>query len=329
MFLQEEVVSWRRARPRASCKTAKQNCAPCWVVGATARLDRAPVDRDGAPRFGLHQPWLVVDVLLERDGGSARADGAVLRSGAPGHLVKVGESGGAGRSCDARRRRRNIARPESMWRLLAPWITCGEARIERSAVYTFPFAHRKRWRDRRLFIAGDAAHQTPPFLGQECAPGSGMPRTCLEVSRPDCSTLPVGARAARSRVHERGARGQHHSRPRCEGRGRARPALPRRRQGEMGTCRRRSPGFPCREKRDLFPQPVPPTARASMPRSAATLFALFRLESRRRFSVIRSRPEAILLRPDRYVYGVARSRAEAEKLVEGASRESRTAEPHH
>jgi hypothetical protein len=39
--------------------------------------------------------------------------------------------------------------------------------------------------------------------------------------------------------------------------------------------------------------------------------------------------EAILLRPDRYVYGTASSVAEAKQLVEEVSREPRTAESHH
>jgi 3-(3-hydroxy-phenyl)propionate hydroxylase len=39
--------------------------------------------------------------------------------------------------------------------------------------------------------------------------------------------------------------------------------------------------------------------------------------------------EAILLRPDRYVHGVARNAAELIVLLRGASLESRTPEPHH
>jgi 3-(3-hydroxy-phenyl)propionate hydroxylase len=38
--------------------------------------------------------------------------------------------------------------------------------IRRSRVYTFHARMADRWRDRRIFLAGDAAHLTPPFAGQ-------------------------------------------------------------------------------------------------------------------------------------------------------------------
>jgi 3-(3-hydroxy-phenyl)propionate hydroxylase len=54
--------------------------------------------------------------------------------------------------------------------LLAPW-DCGPLRIERRAVYRFHGLVANRWRDRRALIAGDAAHQTPPFAGQGMCAG--------------------------------------------------------------------------------------------------------------------------------------------------------------
>jgi 3-(3-hydroxy-phenyl)propionate hydroxylase len=64
-----------------------------------------------------------------------------------------------------------LSRPEEVWALLQKWITPEQARIERSAVYTFHSVLAAGWRAGRLLIAGDAAHQTPPFMGQGMCAG--------------------------------------------------------------------------------------------------------------------------------------------------------------
>ncbi len=38
--------------------------------------------------------------------------------------------------------------------------------LRRSRVYTFHARMADRWRERRIFLVGDAAHLTPPFAGQ-------------------------------------------------------------------------------------------------------------------------------------------------------------------
>ena len=50
--------------------------------------------------------------------------------------------------------------------LIEPWTPKGTYELRRAAVYQFHAATADRWRVGRVFIAGDAAHQTPPFLGQ-------------------------------------------------------------------------------------------------------------------------------------------------------------------
>jgi flavoprotein hydroxylase len=58
------------------------------------------------------------------------------------------------------------------WRLLEPWgVRPENAKLERHAVYTFGARWADRWRNRRALIAGDAAHQMPPFAGQGMCAG--------------------------------------------------------------------------------------------------------------------------------------------------------------
>lgn len=54
--------------------------------------------------------------------------------------------------------------------LIRPW-DCGPVAIERKAVYRFHGLVANRWRAGRVMIAGDAAHQTPPFAGQGMCAG--------------------------------------------------------------------------------------------------------------------------------------------------------------
>ncbi len=58
--------------------------------------------------------------------------------------------------------------------LLAPWtghVPDDQLEIVRVAEYTFRAQIADRWRDRRIFLLGDAAHLTPPFVGQGMGAG--------------------------------------------------------------------------------------------------------------------------------------------------------------
>jgi len=66
----------------------------------------------------------------------------------------------------------DLTTPGQLARLLQPWtpdITGLE--IIRRATYTFRARVADRWRQGRVFLLGDAAHQTPPFIGQGLGAG--------------------------------------------------------------------------------------------------------------------------------------------------------------
>jgi 3-(3-hydroxy-phenyl)propionate hydroxylase len=65
-----------------------------------------------------------------------------------------------------------ITKPERVYEMLKPWrIDPATSVIERAVIYTFHSALSTRWRRDRLLLAGDAAHQMPPFLGQGMCSG--------------------------------------------------------------------------------------------------------------------------------------------------------------
>lgn len=120
------------------------------------------------------EPWLVVDVLVNDRGLAKLPKTSVqycdperpctLVIGPKNHRrweisLKAGEDPKA------------AATPEGAWQLLSRWIGPDDGELWRQASYRFHALVADRWRNGRIFIAGDAAHQQPPFLGQGMCQG--------------------------------------------------------------------------------------------------------------------------------------------------------------
>jgi len=121
--------------------------------------------------LGFQERWLVIDAILKRDRPDL-GDYSIQHCDpdAPGTYVRgVGNR----RRWELRLRSDDPDQipDDIVWQRLARWITPQEAELERSAVYTFRSGIAQSWRQGRAFIAGDAAHQMPPFMGQGMCAG--------------------------------------------------------------------------------------------------------------------------------------------------------------
>ena len=61
--------------------------------------------------------------------------------------------------------------PERVWELVEKWMPRQDAELVRAAVYSFHSTIAETFRNDRVFLAGDAAHQAPPFMGQGLCSG--------------------------------------------------------------------------------------------------------------------------------------------------------------
>ena len=93
--------------------------------------------------------------------------------GGPRRSYRCPATGTAGSSgCAPGETAGELARPERLASLTAPWgVRAGELDVLRAAEYTFRARLADRWRAGRVFLLGDAAHLTPPFIGQGLGAG--------------------------------------------------------------------------------------------------------------------------------------------------------------
>jgi 3-(3-hydroxy-phenyl)propionate hydroxylase len=124
--------------------------------------------------LGFHEPWLVVDVLVNEDKLAQLPQTQVQYCEPERSFTYV--------ACVGNHRRWEIRlnpgdrtsgdfSEEELWPLLKRWIGPEDGRIWRSAAYRFHGLVAREWRRGRILLAGDAAHMTPPFMAQGMAQG--------------------------------------------------------------------------------------------------------------------------------------------------------------
>ncbi len=120
------------------------------------------------------EPWLVVDVLVNKLGLAKLPKTSVqfceperpstLVIGPGNHRrweisLKPGEDP------------TQAATDAGTWALLSRWLTPQDGELWRQSSYRFHALVAHSWRTGRIFVAGDAAHMQPPFLGQGMCQG--------------------------------------------------------------------------------------------------------------------------------------------------------------
>ncbi len=120
------------------------------------------------------EPWLVVDVLVNEQGAAKLPITSVqyCKPERPStYLICPGNHRRWEIAINPGEDPKQVATPEGTWKLLAPWLTPADATLWRQASYRFHALVASEWRKGRVFVAGDAAHQQPPFLGQGMCQG--------------------------------------------------------------------------------------------------------------------------------------------------------------
>lgn len=126
----------------------------------------------GSSTYGFEENWLVCDFRKLHDLAEVPTFRQVCDPAQPTSIVRIGpEHQRFSFMLDADEKPEDATAPERVWARVAPYIGPEDAELIRVANYVFRSRIADRWRDGRILLAGDAAHEMPPFLAQGMCSG--------------------------------------------------------------------------------------------------------------------------------------------------------------
>jgi 3-(3-hydroxy-phenyl)propionate hydroxylase len=139
------------------------------AASTVRRLLRVPLED-----MGFDEPWLVVDILV-KDMVLAKLPTVCAQYCDPArpctYIIGPGNHRRWEIMLNPGEDPSEMAREENVWPLLSRWLKPDDGRMWRASSYRFHALVAAQWRKGRIFLAGDAAHQQPPFLGQGMCQG--------------------------------------------------------------------------------------------------------------------------------------------------------------
>ncbi|MFJ7300249.1 bifunctional 3-(3-hydroxy-phenyl)propionate/3-hydroxycinnamic acid hydroxylase [Streptomyces sp. NPDC099088] len=121
--------------------------------------------------YGFSEPWMVCDFRFRRPAkvpcalqlGDPLSPTSIISLGPAHHRFSF--------MLDSVEDFETERDPQRVWKRVASHLTPDDADLIRVATYTFRSLIADEWRRGRVLLAGDAAHQMPPFLGQGMCSG--------------------------------------------------------------------------------------------------------------------------------------------------------------
>lgn len=126
----------------------------------------------GLDDYGFFENWLVCDFRLRHDVPGLPTFRQVCNPAEPIAIVNIGP--GHHRfsfRLEADTSAEEAIRTDRVWERVGDYLTPADATLIRTANYTFRSSIAQQWRQHRVLLAGDAAHQMPPFLAQGMVSG--------------------------------------------------------------------------------------------------------------------------------------------------------------